>query len=269
MKQVGHALLTITPPGADRNDPSQQERYVFSLPALHVESLIYGNPFMELEKSTRIASSTGYVAKVDYSGKGWLSGKRNSFTASLWKEADGERNPLYCVEGQWSEAFTIKNARTKEKVDQYSVKDSKTARFDVAPIDKQDHYESRRAWKDVAFAIERGDMDATSIAKSKIENAQREMRRIEQSEGREWERRFFRRVGENDDEELLNLARLVQLPSNLDADKTGGVWRFDKTRAVDAKPPYHNVGPEGLDMTKSQNGSQTASAAPAASAASA
>jgi hypothetical protein len=240
--------LTITPPGADKNDPSQQERYAISLPTLHVESLIYGTPFIELEKSTRIASSTGYVAKVDYSGKGWLSGKKNTFTASLFKESDGEKKPLYCVDGQWSEAFVIKDARTKEEVDRYSVKDSKTAPFDLAPIEQQDHFESRRAWKDVASSIERGDMDSTSLAKSKIENAQREMRRVERSEGREWERRFFNRVNENDDEGFLKLARLAQLPSNLDADKTNGVWRFDKPRSVDAKPPYHKVGPEALGL---------------------
>lgn len=250
MKQIGHSLLTITPPGADKNDPSQRERYVISLPTLHVESLIYGTPFIELEKSTRIASSTGYVAKVDYSGKGWLSGKRNTFTASLYKESEGEKKPLYCVDGQWSEAFVIKDARTKEEVDRYSVKDTKTAPFDLAPIEQQDHYESRRAWKDVAAAIERGDMDTTSAAKSKIENAQREMRRVERSEGREWERRFFNRVSENDDQELLKLAKVANLPSDLDADKTGGVWRFDKARSIDAKPPYHKAGPEALGVTE-------------------
>lgn len=240
--------MTITPPGADKNDPSQQEKYAISLPTLHVESLIYGTPFIELEKTTRIASSTGYMAKVDYSGKGWLSGKKNTFTASLYKESDGEKKPLYCVDGQWSEAFVMKDARTKEEVDRYSVKDSKTAPFDLAPIDQQDLYESRRAWQDVASSIERGDMDTTSVAKSRIENAQREMRRVERSEGREWERRFFNRIGENDDEAFLDLARLIQLPGNLDADKTGGVWRFDKPRSEGAKPPYHKVGPEGLGL---------------------
>ncbi|RMJ27769.1 Oxysterol binding protein [Aspergillus sp. HF37] len=248
VKQLGHALLTITPPGADKNDPSQHERYAISLPTLHVESLIYGTPFIELEKSTRIASSTGYVAKVDYSGKGWLSGKKNTFTASLFKESDGEKKPLYCVDGQWSEAFVIKDARTKEEVDRYSVKDSKTAPFDLAPIEQQDHFESRRAWKDVASSIERGDMDSTSVSKSTIENAQRETRRVERSEGREWERRFFNRINENDDEGFLKLAKMAQLPSNLDADKTNGVWRFDKPRSADAKPPYHKVGPEALGL---------------------
>ncbi|CAK37720.1 hypothetical protein CBS63078_5398 [Aspergillus niger] len=247
IKQIGHALLTLTPPGADKNDPSQQERYLITLPHLHIESLIYGTPFVELEKSTRIASSTGYVAKIDYSGKGWLSGKKNTFSAILFKENEGEKKPLYTVDGQWSDSFVIKDSR-KHEVDRFSVKDTKTTPLTLAPVDQQDLYESRRAWADVAAGIERGDMDAVSVAKSKIENAQRELRRVEKSEGREWDRRFFKRVNDTDDEEFWRLARMIGVTS-LESDKTGGVWRFDPTSAADAKPPYHKTGGEGLGIT--------------------
>ncbi|RAL01718.1 OSBP family protein [Aspergillus ibericus CBS 121593] len=247
IKQIGHALLTLTPPGADRNDPAQQERYLITLPHLHIESLIYGTPFVELEKSTRIASSTGYVAKIDYSGKGWLSGKKNTFSAILYKENEGEKRPLYTVDGQWSDSFVIKDSR-KHEVDRFSVKDTKTTPLTLAPIEEQDLYESRRAWRDVAVGIERGDMDAVSVAKTKIENAQRELRKVEKSEGREWDRRFFKRVNDSDDDGFWQLARMLGITS-LESDKTGGVWRFDAANAVDAKPPYHKTGGEGLGVT--------------------
>ncbi|GAB1203424.1 hypothetical protein APSETT445_002059 [Aspergillus pseudonomiae] len=247
IKQIGHALLTVTPPNADKNDPAQKEQYLITLPSLHIESLIYGTPFIELEKTTRIVSSTGYVAKIDYSGKGWLSGKKNTFCAILYKESEGEKKPLYTVDGQWSDKFTIKNARTKEEVETYVVKDNKTTPLQLAPLEDQDVYESRRAWRDVASGIERGDMDAVSVAKSKIENAQRELRKVEKSEGREWERRFFKRVDENEDQELLQLARKAGLTS-LEGDKTGGVWRFNPANADGAKPPYHKAGGEGLGV---------------------
>ncbi|OOF99857.1 hypothetical protein ASPCADRAFT_203682 [Aspergillus carbonarius ITEM 5010] len=246
IKQIGHALLTLTPPGADKNDPAQQERYLITLPHLHIESLIYGTPFVELEKSTRIASSTGYVAKIDYSGKGWLSGKKNTFSAILYKENEGEKKPLYTVDGQWSDSFVIKDSR-KHEVDRFSVKDTKTTPLTLAPIDEQDLYESRRAWRDVAVGIERGDMDAVSVAKSKIENAQRELRKVEKSEGREWDRRFFKRVNDNDDDGFWKLARMLGITS-LESEKTGGVWRFDAANAVNAQPPYHKIGGEGLGV---------------------
>ncbi|KAE8372355.1 hypothetical protein BDV26DRAFT_274359 [Aspergillus bertholletiae] len=248
IKQIGHAVLTITPPNADKNDPAQKEQYFITLPSLHIESLIYGTPFVELEKTTRIVSSTGYVAKIDYSGKGWLSGKKNTFSAILYKESEGEKHPLYTIDGQWSDKFTIKNARTKEGVEAYVVKDNKTTPLQLASLEDQDLYESRRAWRDVALGIERGDMDAVSVAKSKIENAQRELRRIEKSEGREWERRFFNRVDESEDQGLLQLARKAGLTS-LEGDKTGGVWRFNPANADAAKPPYHPVGGEGLGVS--------------------
>ncbi|KAL3477590.1 hypothetical protein BJX99DRAFT_226199 [Aspergillus californicus] len=245
IKQIGHALLTLTPPSADKNDPAQQEKYVITLPHLHVESLIYGTPFIELERTTSIVSNTGYVAKINYSGKGWLSGKKNTFTASLFKESEGEKRPLYTVEGQWSDSFTIKDARAKKDVETVSVRSLNTTPLRLAPIEEQDHYESRRAWRDVAANIETGNMDAVSTAKGKIENAQRELRKNEKAENREWERRFFDRVEENYDPEFSELARKAGLTA-LDSDKTGGVWRFNQDKAVGAKPPYYKVGPEGL-----------------------
>ncbi|OGM42121.1 protein KES1 [Aspergillus bombycis] len=248
IKQIGHALLTVTPPNADKNDPAQKEQYLITLPSLHIESLIYGTPFIELEKTTRIVSSTGYVAKIDYSGKGWLSGKKNTFTAILYKESEGEKKPLYTVDGQWSDKFTIKDARTKAEVETYVVKNNKTTPLQLSPLEDQDLYESRRAWRDVASGIERGDMDAVSVAKSKIENAQRELRKVEKSEGREWERRFFNRVDETEDQGLLQLARKAGL-TTLEGDKTGGVWRFNPASANDAKPPYHKAGGEGLGVS--------------------
>ncbi|KAL4785680.1 hypothetical protein BJX76DRAFT_166465 [Aspergillus varians] len=249
IKQLGHALYTITPPSADKNDPAQQEKYVITLPHLHVESLIYGTPFMELERSTHIVSSTGYISKITYSGKGWLSGKKNTFTASLYKESEGEKKPLYTVEGQWSNAFTIKDARAKKHIDTVPVHTLKTTPLTIAPIEQQDLYESRRAWRDVAANIETGNMDAVSAAKGKIENAQRECRKIEKSEGRDWERRFFDRVEENHDAEFSELARKAGLTS-LDGDKTGGVWRFSPGKAANAAPPYHKIGGEGLGISE-------------------
>lgn len=224
---------------------------MITLPNLHIESLIYGTPYVELEKTARISSSSGYVAKIDFSGKGWLSGKKNTFTAFLYKASEGEKKPLYTIDGQWSDSFTIKNAHTKETVDGWVVKENETTPLTLAPLEEQDLYESRRAWSDVAANIQKGDMDSVTIHKSRIENAQRELRRVEKSEGREWERRFFNRIDEKDDDlDFQSLARSLDLAGNLEGDKTGGIWRFDAARAAGAKPPYHKIGGEGLGLTE-------------------
>ncbi|KAK2732941.1 Oxysterol binding protein [Myotisia sp. PD_48] len=279
VKQLGHAIFSFPIPG---DSSGEREYYLITLPSLHIESLIYGTPFIELNKTTQIVSSSGYTAKIDYSGRGWVSGKKNSFTAILYHQTEGEKKPLYTVDGQWSDSFVIRDARSKKEIDRYSTKASKTTPLTVALLEEQDLYESRRAWNDVATSIEKGDMDATSVAKSKIENAQRELRKMEKEEGREWTRRFFRRMdytnnGENSENPTIEkeneiFKRLLKIigvngldsssssspsPSSssssssapsLDSDKTNGVWRFDPVRAKGASSPYHEDSGRGLGL---------------------
>jgi hypothetical protein len=88
----------------------QRSTDLITLPSLHIEGLITGSPFVELNKTSIIYSSTGYVANIDYSGRGWLSGKKNSFTATLAKEG---KKPIYTISGQWSGDFVVKYSNNK------------------------------------------------------------------------------------------------------------------------------------------------------------
>jgi oxysterol-binding protein-related protein 9/10/11 len=206
-----------------------------TLPSLHIEGLIYGSPFVELDKSTSIVSSSGFVSKIDYSGRGWMSGKKNTFTATLSKA--GSKDVLYTIEGHWNETFTIHEGSSKKGnvVDTWNSAEQKTSKLKVEPIEAQDPRESNRAWKSVADAIIKGDMDTTSREKSKIENAQRELRKKEQAEGKEWPRTFFSKK-DNAEDSIVELAKTAAEP--IEPDKTGGVWRFDKDKAQKAKKPY-------------------------------
>ena len=246
MKQVGHALLTLTP----SNTPNEPETYLITLPALHIESLITGSPYVELEKYTYIASSSGYISKIDYSGKGWLSGKRNTFTASMWKEGQGsDKHPIYSVQGQWNDSFAFsmhegeKHSKGKA-IDSYRA--APTTPLTVGPIEEQDVFESRRAWRQVAASIQKGDMDAVSAHKSKIENAQRELRKKEKEEGRDWERTYFKVVSGGEGQDPV-FARLVKMISGatawagIESEKTAGIWRFDAQKAGEARRPFHPI----------------------------
>ena len=244
IKQIGHALLTLQPPGA-----AHAETYLITLPALHIESLIYGAPFVELGKSIYIIASTGYVSKIDFSGKGWVSGTKNSFTAALWKEGEGsEKSPLYAANGKWSDAFTIKEGDVKrgKEVLTFKPADIKISKINVAPIEEQDVLESRRAWAKVGQSIEKGDMDAVAHFKSRIENAQRALRKKEQEEKRDWDRVFFSQADPKDKLEQM-FASLVKVANSfglngwegVSPDKTAGVWRYDAEKATKATKPYH------------------------------
>ncbi|KAI0098800.1 hypothetical protein GGR51DRAFT_576924 [Nemania sp. FL0031] len=235
IKQIGHAVLSVPVP----NKPNERETYLITLPSLHVEGLIFGAPFVELDGSSYITSSTGFTAKTQYLGKGWVSGKKNSFTATLYPTGD-EKKVLYNCSGQWTKAFEIhsgppKNNSSTTLIDTWDPDTTHMSELIVAPTEKQHPLESRRAWAPVADGIARGDMDYVGREKTKIEQAQRAMRKKEQAEGRAWERRFFTAGAAGADETLQTLARNVGLDANGDADRTGGLWRFDAEKAKKAK----------------------------------
>lgn len=121
-------------------------------------------------------------------------------------------------------------------MDTYDPEITKSTPLTVAPIEEQDDFESRRAWKKVAEAIAKGDMDTTSYEKSIIENRQRQMRKQEKEQGREWERRFFSRTDKYPLFEQLAAKLGEQINDNL----TNGVWVFDQEKASEAKPPFHD-----------------------------
>lgn len=101
----------------------------------------------------------------------------------------------------------------------------------------------------MARSIEKGDMDATSHFKSRIENAQRALRKKEQEEKREWERVFFSQANSNTEPEKI-FQSLVQKISGFGVnswegvapDKTAGIWRYDENKAQSAKKPFHSEG---------------------------
>lgn len=228
VKQIGHAVLTVPAPDG------KKETYLITLPGLHIEGLIFGAPFVELDGTSFIASSTGYTSRIDYSGKGWLSGKKNSVTATLHPTGK-DKDVLFNVTGQWNKNFEIyegpakKNSKTT-LVGTYDAVATSQAEFRVAPAAEQHPLESRRAWAKVAAAIQKGDMDATGHEKGKIEQAQRATRTKERAEDRAWERRYFSAVV-GSDPVLEELGKAAGVSLDGDADKTGGLWRFDAAKA--------------------------------------
>ncbi|KAL7919099.1 hypothetical protein ACQKWADRAFT_302314 [Trichoderma austrokoningii] len=234
VKQIGHAVLTIPVGGSP--DSTQLERYLITLPSLHIEGLIFGAPFVELDGSTTITSSSGYSAKIDYSGKGWLSGKKNTVIATVFP-TDNEKEVLYNVTGQWTKEFEIyqgpakKNSKTT-LVSVYDAAATSQSELRLEPLEKQHPLESRRAWSKVAEAIQKSDMDAVSVEKSKIEQAQRLMRQKETAGNHTWERRYF--TAATEDETLALLGKAAGVPLDGDKDKTGGLWRFDAAKAAKA-----------------------------------
>lgn len=141
-----------------------------------------------------------------------------------------EKDILYTITGQWTKSFEIREGSSKygALIDTYDAENTPVTPLIIAPIEQQGPLESRRAWAKVAAGIAKGDMDYTGIEKSKIENEQRALRQKEKEEGRTWERRYFSQV--ESDPLLDKLGPSIGL--SIDADKTGGIWRFDAKKAA-------------------------------------
>lgn len=221
LDRVGHILIHL-----DKYD----EGYVIgSLPKLRLEGLIPPPPYPEMEGSVRIVSSTGYIAKIDYYGRGWFRGKRNSFIARMYHESTPD-DILFTCEGQWLDgSFTIKDAKTQKTLETISTSGPlPLPPLVVAPIAEQDPLESRRAWNQVVQGIEKGDISIVAHEKSKLEEEQRAMRRKEKSEGREWQPRYFVTV-----QEWPALDRLLhKIGMSAEHEISKGIWKWaaDKTR---------------------------------------
>jgi hypothetical protein len=90
----------------------------------------------------------------------------------------------------------------------------------------------------VQEAIGRGDLETTGAEKTRIENEQREMRKKEKEESREWERRYFTRV----DEDPIFTKLAARRDITAEPEKTNGIWVFDEDKyakilAAAATPP--------------------------------
>lgn len=213
IKQYGHAILKF-------ND--LDESYLITLPPLHIEGLITASPFVELEGKSYIQSSNGYVASFDYSGRGYFSGKKNTFKSRIYKDILSSRDKesaLVTISGQWSDkCYAGKGLATPSKNDElfYDAKTSKPQHLLVKPIEQQHPLESRKAWLKVAEAINKADYELINVEKSKIENEQRDLRKKESQLDQKWKARWFDPVdySETIHDDFSNLINLSQLSSH-------------------------------------------------------
>lgn len=223
--QSGHAVLHLG---------QHNESYLITLCNMHIMGILSGNPYLELGGETKIYSSTGFTSRVEYAGKGWISGKKHRLTARMYR-TDSPEEDLYTTTGQWSDDLVFKDVRKGAVVDSSHVQLAPRIPLVVADIEDQDPWESRRAWSGVAKAITDGDMRGTGYTKSLIENGQRKMRVDERNEGKIWQQRFFSNA------EVGEFVRKVQEREQLDLgmERTLGVWRYDEAKAGNAERPFH------------------------------
>ena len=198
--QVGHAMLRLRRAEGD-------ELYLISLPKLTIDGLWVGSPYIELTGVSSIHSSTGLTATINYSGRGYFSGKAHSFNAAI--TSDKTKETLLQVAGNWAGVSVVKGG-TVLPVDSVFWDANAVPReeVNVKPLEQQGEYESRRVWRDVAAGIRSGDYGAASQHKSRIENEQRQKRKDEAAAGTTHQLKHFKYI--ENDPEYAQLAPAIQ-----------------------------------------------------------
>lgn len=179
VQQVGHATLRVG-----------EEVYLITLPTLSIDGLWYGSPYIELTDTSYIHSSTGLLATIQYSGKGYFTGKAHSFAASI--TPDKAPTSLLEASGDWSGVSTVKKGSLLPPGTVFwDANASPRKEVLVAPIEQQGPLESRRVWKKVAEGIRSGNYDLASKDKSRIENEQRAIRKEREANNTKHELTYF------------------------------------------------------------------------------
>lgn len=226
VKQTGHAILHI-----DKYD----EDYLIPFPDFKVKGILTGSLYPEPYGTYHIISSTGFISEIIFSGKGFFSGVKNSFEAKMYRREDEAKTAIYIAKGQWSGEFEIIDAKSSNVIETCIPGSLPAAPLQIPNLADQDPWESRNAWKHVLAALSKGDMRGIVNEKSKLEEAQRAMRRKEVAESITWEPKFFSAFK---DDPLFD-----KLASNtgwqLRPERTKGVWKFDEEKAKQAAKPYH------------------------------
>lgn len=210
------------------------EDHLITMPKMHVEGLMTGHLSPELSGCSYIRSSAGYTTRIEYFYKGWLSGKRNAFKATLFRDGATPKKgeAIYDLEGTWSGEFTVKDSKTKEKLETVDLEKLKKTQLTVKPVEEQDPMESRRAWRNVIEAIDQGDSNKAGREKSIIENQQREQRKREAADGVEFQRRYFTR-GTGDkvaDSLIIGLEREMGVKRSEIIDSASAFWAWDAAK---------------------------------------
>ncbi|KAF4452778.1 KES1-involved in ergosterol biosynthesis [Fusarium albosuccineum] len=226
IRQIGHAIIHV-----DKFD----EDYLVPLPNVTVRGFLSACLYPEIIGSYSIISSSGYVSEINFSGSGFFRGKRNYFEARVYHK-DKPKKSCYKLSGIWSEGWKITDANWGVETFDVNATETQPPPMDIDPVNEQDPWESRRAWKDVISALEGGNYRTAAVAKHKVEEAQRQMRVDEKKRGKSWEPLLFRSIPGDEHDVFHRLAEGTNW--QLQDSQTKGVWRIDDERLEQTDKPF-------------------------------
>ena len=224
IRQSGHAVVTVD---------KYNETYILPMPDVQARSVLTGSPWPELNDTYKLLSSSGYTAEIKFTGKKMWGGSRNCFDASIYRSVDSHKTAVFTLSGSWSSSFSIRNA-SGEEIEVFDLADpnNQPAPMSLKTLEEQSAWESRRAWGPTFDAIRKADNNKVVAEKSKLENAQRQLRKQEEKEGKKWQTMFFDRCDTAADEDDI-VEKLLEHLDDHEAERlrgTNGCWKFNKDK---------------------------------------
>jgi len=164
--------------------------YVITMPNMYARGILFGKMVLELGDIC-IAKNEKHnmFCDLEFKTKGFFSGTYNAIAGRVRRNSSdiGE------VSGRWSHVMEFRDVRTSQKRVLFdALKDGQnTFPKWVPPEDEQEPNESRRLWTHLTEAILLKDMEQATIAKTSVEDAQRDLRKRRDESGEVYTPRFF------------------------------------------------------------------------------
>lgn len=211
IERPGHLVLSLDGHG---------ERYAMTIPTVQLTGFVPPPPYPELESTVHIVGNNGMSCEIEFIGKGWLSGKKNSFKAKMREEGKGGgKEVVWKVEGQWQGgSWKVTDAKGKAVESEIDTTGPVALeQVDVQPVEEQGEYESGRLWSEAVAAIKNGDMQSVKM----------EVDKVLAREGVP-ETRYFEAGTWDEADELL-----AKVGLGIQKEETRGVWRWKGEKRMD------------------------------------
>jgi len=174
----------------------RSEKYELTFPDYYARGILIGKLLMETVGDVKIScGETGFVAEITFVAKGMFTG---TYNALVGKIRDRGGNTVATIEGMWDEIIYItyknnnNNNNNNKKQVLFDATTTKPLLPEVAPIEKQQPYESRKLWEKVTAGIKAKDLDAATDGKSFLEQRQRdEAKERKENNNKEWQTTHF------------------------------------------------------------------------------
>lgn len=168
-------------------DREEDGHYQITMPNMYARGILFGKMILELGDESRVQTAANDIyCDVEFKTKGFFGGDYNAIGGRVRDQTGivGE------ISGKWNEVMELKRTKGKTETIFDASKATVTQKI-VQPEQDQDWNESRRLWSKVTRAIKKKDLDAATLAKTAIEDFQRDRARLREEKEEKWEPVFF------------------------------------------------------------------------------